>query len=35
MRTRIAAVCILLFASVGGAVLILAREPDDHQEGQH
>ena len=32
MRTRIAAVCILLFASVGGAGLILAREPDDHQE---
>ena len=31
MRTRIAAVCILLFASVGGAGLILAREPDDHQ----
>lgn len=31
MRTRIAAVCILLLASVGGAGLILARELGDHQ----
>jgi len=32
MTTRIAAVCILLFASLGGAGLILAREPGDHPE---
>ena len=32
MRTRIAAVCILLFAAVGGAGLILARDPGDHSD---
>ena len=32
MKTRIAAVCILLFASVVGAGLILAREGGDHAE---
>jgi quercetin dioxygenase-like cupin family protein len=32
MTTRIAAVCILLFASLAGAGLILARESGDHTE---
>jgi hypothetical protein len=32
MTTRIAAVCILLFAALAGAGLILAREAGDHTE---
>jgi len=32
MRTRIAAVCIVLFAALGGAGLILARDTGDHTE---
>ena len=32
MTTRIAAVCLLLLASVAGAGVILARDTDDHPE---